>query len=136
MRIRSCILGCHGIKAVALKPKIRRGDKEDVIKDWSSGIEAELGKYEKVVEELKELKQKLREQEARETQEKKEKAKLEIKTDNKLCFNGAGTRHIEAECRCTATCQRCNGKNHSSICDKLSNQLMLGTGGGQELYTQ
>ena len=43
------------------------------------GIEAELGKYEKVVRELEELEQTLREQEARETQEKEEKARLEIK---------------------------------------------------------
>ena len=55
-------------------------------------------------------------------------------SDNKLYFNGTGTRHIEAECKCTATCQRCNGRHHSFICVKLSNQLMLATGGGQEVY--
>ena len=43
------------------------------------GGQAELGKYEKVVEELEELEQKLREQKARETQEKEEKPKFEIK---------------------------------------------------------
>ena len=55
-------------------------------------------------------------------------------SDNKLCFNCTGARHRAAECRCTTTCQRCNGKHHSSICDKLSNQLMLATGGGQVVY--
>ena len=35
-------------------------------------IQTELGKYEKVVEEFEDLKEKLREQEARETQEKSE----------------------------------------------------------------
>ena len=28
----------------------------------------------------------------------------------------------------------CNRKHHSSICDKLSNQLMLAKGGGQVVY--
>ena len=43
------------------------------------GIQEELGKYQRVVEELEELEQMLREKEERETQEKKEKARLEIK---------------------------------------------------------
>ena len=55
-------------------------------------------------------------------------------SDHKLCFNCTGARHRAAECRCTTTCQRCNGKNHSSICDKLSNQLMLATNGVQVVY--
>ena len=55
-------------------------------------------------------------------------------SDNKLCFNCTGTRHRTAECRCATTCQRCNGKHHSSICDKLSSQLMLATGRGQVVY--
>ena len=70
---------CHEVKAIEQELKIGRGDEGDDVKDWSSGIEAELGKYEKVVEELEELEQTLREQEARETQEKEEKARLEIK---------------------------------------------------------
>ena len=51
--------------AIVQELKTRQRDKEDVIKDWSSGIQAELGKYEKAVEELEELEQKLREQQAR-----------------------------------------------------------------------
>ena len=50
----------------------------------SSGIEAGLGKFEKVVEELEELEQKPWEQEARETQEKEEKARLQIKKKFKV----------------------------------------------------
>ena len=38
--------------------KFFRGDEKDAIKDWSLGIQAEFGKYEKVVEELEELEQK------------------------------------------------------------------------------
>ena len=55
-------------------------------------------------------------------------------SDNKLCFNCTGTRHRAAKCRCKTTCQKCNGKHHSSICDKNSNQLLLATGGGQVVY--
>ena len=42
--------------------------------------------------------------------------------------------HRATECRCTTSCQMCNRKHHSSICDKLSNQLMLAKGGGQVVY--
>ena len=70
---------CHEVKTIVQELKIGRGDEEDDIKVWSSGIEAELGKYEKVVGELEELEQTLREREPRETQEKEEKARLEIK---------------------------------------------------------
>ena len=36
---------------------------------------------------------------------------------------------------CTTTCRRGNGKRNSSICDKLSNQLMLAIGGGRAQYS-
>ena len=67
----------YEIKAIVQVLKIGWGG--DVIKDWSLGIEAELGKLKKVVEELEELEQKLREQEARETQENEEKVRIESK---------------------------------------------------------
>ena len=35
---------------------------------------------------------------------------------------------------CTTTRRRGNGKRNSSICDKLSNQLMLAIGGGRAQY--
>ena len=49
---------CHETKAIVQVLKIFRGDEKDAIKDWSLGIQAEFGKYEKVVEELEELEQK------------------------------------------------------------------------------
>ena len=53
---------------------------------------------------------------------------------NKLCFNCTGTKHRAAECLCKFFCQKCNGKHHTSICDKISNQLMLATGEGLVVY--
>ena len=38
------------------------------------------------------------------------------------------------EYRCTTTWRRCNGKHNNSICDKLSNQLMLAIGEGRAQY--
>ena len=48
---------CQEITAIAQVLKIGRGDDEDVIYDWSLGIQEELGKYQNVVEELEELEQ-------------------------------------------------------------------------------
>lgn len=53
---------------------------------------------------------------------------------NKLCFNCTGTKHRAAECLCTTCCQKCNGKHHTSICDRNFNQLMLATGEGLVVY--
>ena len=39
---------CHEVKAIVQELKIGRGDEEDDIKVWSSGIKAELGKYERI----------------------------------------------------------------------------------------
>lgn len=70
---------CHEINAIIKVLKIRRGDKQDVIKDdiflgkddICSGIQVELSKYEKVVKEFKEMEQKFRQQEARENSGKR-----------------------------------------------------------------
>ena len=67
---------CHEIKAIENELKIGRGGEKYVIKDWSLGIQAELAKYEKVVEELE---QKLTKQAAREKQKKEKEAKLDTK---------------------------------------------------------
>ena len=72
---------CHEIKTIMQELKIRRGD--DAIRDQSLGIEAGLGTFEKVVEELEELEQKLSEQEARETQEKGRKRDLTSRRNSK-----------------------------------------------------
>ena len=55
-------------------------------------------------------------------------------SDTKLSFNCTSIRHRTAKCRCPTTCKRGNGNHHSLICDKLSNQLMLATDGGQAVY--
>ena len=53
---------------------------------------------------------------------------------NKLCYNCTGTKHRAAECLSKTNCQKCNGKHHTSICDKNSSQLMLATGEGLVVY--
>ena len=55
-------------------------------------------------------------------------------SDNKLCFNCTEIKHRAADCRCKFSCQKCNGKHHSSICDKNPNQLMVATGEGPVVY--
>ena len=55
-------------------------------------------------------------------------------SDKKVCFNRTGTRHRSVEYRCTTIRRRCNGKHNNSICDKLSNQLMLAIGEGRAQY--
>ena len=52
----------------------------------------------------------------------------------KLCFNFTGGRHRAAGCHSKATCQKCKGKHHKSICDKESNQVMLAIGEGTVSY--
>ena len=53
---------------------------------------------------------------------------------NKLCYNCTGTKHRAAECLSKTNCQKCNGKHHTSICDKKSSPLMLATGEGLVVY--
>ena len=48
-------------------------------------------------------------------------------SEKRLCFNCTGTRHRAAECRITRSCQKCNGRHHTSICDKEDPQLLLTT---------
>ena len=35
-----------------------------------------------------------------------------------MCFNCAGGKHHVAECKSKNQCQTCQGKHHTSICDK------------------
>ena len=56
--IESKVEECNETKAIVQGLKIGRGDEKDVIKDWSSRIQAEFGKNDNVVEELEELEQK------------------------------------------------------------------------------
>ena len=46
-------------------------------------------------------------------------------SERRLCFNCTGTRHRAADCRITRSCQKCNGRHHTSICDKEPQQLLL-----------
>ena len=42
----------------------------------------------------------------------------------RLCFNCTGSKHRAADCRSRASCQHCQHKLHSSICDKPSEKMM------------
>ena len=41
-----------------------------------------------------------------------------ILAEKQLCFNCAGAKHRAADCKSKNRCQTCNGKHHTSICDK------------------
>ena len=55
-------------------------------------------------------------------------------SEKRLCFNCTGTRHRAAECRIVRSCQKCNGRHHTSICDRDSQQMLLATGEGAVIY--
>ncbi len=77
--LESKVEECHEIKARVQELKLERGDDEDDIRKWSTGIEKSLVEYEKAVEGFEELERSLREEETREIQEKEERSKWEIK---------------------------------------------------------
>lgn len=41
-----------------------------------------------------------------------------ILAEKHLCFNCTGTKHRAAECKSKGKCQTCQGRHHTSICDK------------------
>ena len=51
-------------------------------------------------------------------------------SEKRLCFNYIGTRHRNADCRIVRSYQKCNGRHHTSICDRDSQQMLLATGEG------
>ena len=53
-------------------------------------------------------------------------------SEKRLCFNCTDTRHRAAECRIVRSCQKCNGRHHTSICDSDSQQMLLAIGEGRE----
>lgn len=55
-------------------------------------------------------------------------------SERRLCFNSTGTRHRAADCRITRSCQKCNGRHHTSICDKEPQQLLLTTFEDEVIY--
>ena len=48
----------------------------------------------------------------------KHEDRKKILADKRLCFNCAGGKHRAAECKSKNKCQLCQGKHHTSICDK------------------
>ena len=48
-------------------------------------------------------------------------------SERRLCFNCTGTRHSAADCRITRSCQKCNGRHHTAICDKEPQKMKLYT---------
>ena len=58
-------------------------------------------------------------------------ARKRLLSNKRLCFNCTGTRHKAAECKSRALCQCCQRRHHTSICDRLSEQLMTATSVGK-----
>ena len=58
-------------------------------------------------------------------------------SEKKLCFNCTGTKHRAADCRIVRSCLKCNGRHHTSICDRASQQpehMLVATGKGSVTY--
>ena len=45
-------------------------------------------------------------------------------SEKKLCFNCTGSQHRASECKSKRSCQICQRKHHTSICDKSSTMMM------------
>ena len=45
-------------------------------------------------------------------------------SEKRLCFNCTGSKHRAAECKSRSVCQVCKRKHHTSICDKVSEDMM------------
>ena len=54
-----------------------------------------------------------------------------VLSNKHLCFSCTGTRHKAVDCRCCVLCQVCQRKHHTSICDRLGEQLMTVTSAGK-----
>ena len=54
-----------------------------------------------------------------------------VLSNKHLCFNCTGTRHKAVDCRCRVVCEVCQKKHHTSICDRLGEQLMTATSAGK-----
>ena len=53
---------------------------------------------------------------------------------NKLCYNCTGNRHTAAKCKSSVSCQVCNGRHHTSICEKRKENLLAATMAGQVIH--
>ena len=54
-----------------------------------------------------------------------------VLSNKHLSFNCTGTRHKAVDCRCRVVCEVCQKKHHTSICDRLGEQLMTATSAGK-----
>ena len=54
-----------------------------------------------------------------------------VLSNKHLCFNCTGTRHKAVDCRCRVVCEVCQKKHHTSICDRLGEQLITATSAGK-----
>ena len=43
---------------------------------------------------------------------------------NRLCFNCTRSQHRAADCKSRSTCQKCQRKHHTSICDQTNNPVL------------
>ena len=57
-----------------------------------------------------------------------------VLSSKNLCFNCTGTRHRASECRSKTTCQKCNERHHTSICNKGTGQMMVASVKGEVIY--
>ena len=48
-----------------------------------------------------------------------------------VCFNCTGSKHRAVDCRSRSLCQICQKRHHTSICDRLGDQLMTATSLGK-----
>ena len=54
-----------------------------------------------------------------------------VLSNKHLCFNCTGNKHKAADCKCRVLCQVCQKRHHTSICDRLGEQLMTATSVGK-----
>ena len=50
-----------------------------------------------------------------------------VLSNKRLCFNCTGYKHRAEDCKSRSSCQICQRKHHTSICNSVSNQLMTAT---------
>ena len=50
------------------------------------------------------------------------KERKKILADKRLCFNFTGAKHRASDCKSRNTCKICDGKHHTSMCDKERRQ--------------
>ena len=54
-------------------------------------------------------------------------ARKRLLSSKRLCFSCTGNKHRAADCKSRSLCQICQKRHHTSICDRLGDQLMTAT---------